>query len=506
LGDKFIIRATRNSFIAIISVALGACSSSSPGGRFQMTAPSGVSAIYSETSMQMALVTEENVDSPCLEECEIDRAFEQSVQRLGSRLAQSAFEIYPELSSRFEKFTFTVAEKANPGSTSSAAASVLIFRGVQKLRLSEEALAFLIAREMGYVIGRHHDENTATSLLFSVLGSVLIPGIGLLGGSAVLAQAATTTVSSSVVTSAASFIGSKITIDSYKLEQLREADAIALNLLARLGWSRSDIADALVASTRVMDNDTWAMDLRASTEDVVRLVGTQNSINRVTVGNLNGEIIITVGLSHPIASLPVGFITESPPRIVLDFSNTTNDLGKSVQYFHEGDLLSTNIIQAAGRTRMSINLSRMLAYSTKIEDDKLLIILQSKAADAAETGSAKRFLEPAPIIVRQQSEVQIVEFKEQDPLNKKLKNKTKPGNTENYVIQVGIFSNAANAKREFEKLKKRGFKVHTEKIGNQTKLGVGPYTDRSKAEKALHLLEKSNLHPLLITESVKLKR
>jgi len=396
-GEFIIIRIC---FIAIASMALGACAASSSNGRLQMTAPASVSAVYSEVNMQLSLVTEANTGSPCVgAECEFDRAFDQSVLRLGTRLAQSAFETYPDLTKQFGKFEFVIAEKVSPGSISSATGTVVIFRGVQKLRLGEETLAFLIAREMGHVIGRHHEENSATSILFSVLASVFMPVTNLISGSAALAQTASATAAATAAASAASFIGSKITIASYKLDQSREADAIALTLLNRLGWNRNDIAEALVADTRVMGDDSWSKDLRASAEDVVRLAGAQNSITGLNVSSAgNGKTVIKVGLAQPLANLPAGFTTDAPPRIVLDFPNTTNGLGKSVQDFLEGDLHSTNIIQSAGRTRLAINLNRMLSYNTRIEGNNLLITLQGKIADIAAIGDTSRFAEADPAV------------------------------------------------------------------------------------------------------------
>lgn len=347
--------------------------------------------------MNFSLATESNTDSPCIEECNLDFIFEQKILRLGSRLAHAAFEIYPELTERFDKFDFVVAGKSTSGSTSSAAGTVVIFRGVQKLQLSDEALSFLIAREMGYVIARHHDEKAATGILFSILGSVLIPGISLVGGSAVLAQTAATT-STSVATSAASYIGSKITMDSYKLDQLREADAIALVLLGVLGWNKNDIADALVADTRVMSDDSWSNDLRTSADDVFKLAGMQNNIIALDVSSTsNDETVIKVGLEKPLVNLPLGFTTDTPPRIVLDFLNTSNGLGKTVQDFQERDLNSAQIIQVARRTRLSINLNRALSYNTRIEGSNLLVILTGKATSPTGAGDAPRITETAPV-------------------------------------------------------------------------------------------------------------
>ena len=219
--------------------------------------------------MKLSLIAEANTDSPCLgSACELDRAFDQRVLQLGKGLAQSAFETYPELAERFVKFDFLIAEKSSPGSASSATGKVVIFRGVQKLYLGDEALAFLIAREMGHVIRRPHDDNSATRIFFSVLATVFLP---IRGGTAALVQTASTTTIFTATTSAASYIGSKVTIANYKLDQLHEADAIALNLMEKQGWKRTRIADALLTKTRVMGDDSWSKDLRVSAEDAGRL-------------------------------------------------------------------------------------------------------------------------------------------------------------------------------------------------------------------------------------------
>jgi predicted Zn-dependent protease len=258
-------------FGVLASILLGACATS-PQGRMQVTVPSSVSAVHSEMGMHLNLVSAVDVSSPCVGvECRFDRAFDQRVLRLGARLAQSAFEIYPELTERFSKFEFVIAEKSEPGSASSAAGTVVIFRGVQKLRLDEEALAFLIAREMGHVISRHHDENSATSILFSIAAQVLLPVANLIRGSAALIQTASAAAAASTVSTAASFVGSRIAIESYKLDQLHEADAVALDLLAGLGWNRADIADALAGGTQVTGDDGWSQDLRLSARGVVGL-------------------------------------------------------------------------------------------------------------------------------------------------------------------------------------------------------------------------------------------
>lgn len=261
---------TRVWLLILTSMALGACATSSPQGRLQLTVPTPISAVYSEADMRLHLVADMDIDSPCVGiECKLNRAFDQRVLRLGNRLAQSAFATYPDLADRINRFDIFIAEKAEPGSASSAAGTIVIFRGVQKLHLDEEALAFLIAREMGHVIARHHDENSSASILFSVLTQLLFPFANLANGSAALMQTASTSAATAAASTAASFVGSKLVIESYKEDQLRESDTIALDLLARQGWPRSDIADALKPGARIVGENKWSKDLRISSGRIV---------------------------------------------------------------------------------------------------------------------------------------------------------------------------------------------------------------------------------------------
>jgi DedD protein len=76
---------------------------------------------------------------------------------------------------------------------------------------------------------------------------------------------------------------------------------------------------------------------------------------------------------------------------------------------------------------------------------------------------------------------------------------TKQVSAEGFVAQVGAYSNADTARQEFKKLKQWGFKVYTEKVGGNTRVRVGPYTDRAKAEKVAKLLENHGYHPVIVS-------
>jgi predicted Zn-dependent protease len=266
----------------VICSLLGACSTS-PYGRSQLTVPQPVSEVYSEVNMRLQLATTADARYKCTEsECDASKEFEMRVARLGERLGDKAFELYPDLHERIGRFVFVTSDKAEPGAASNDSGTVVVFSGTRALELSDPALAFVLAREMGHVIGRHHNENAATRIIVSVLAQVLLPVSGLFralallpGASSAAAASATTataTAGSTAAATAASFLGSRAVIATYWPQQLAEADTIALTVLARLGYDPQETADALAeAEQRLAGDSSWPQDLRASSGHVAQI-------------------------------------------------------------------------------------------------------------------------------------------------------------------------------------------------------------------------------------------
>jgi DedD protein len=70
---------------------------------------------------------------------------------------------------------------------------------------------------------------------------------------------------------------------------------------------------------------------------------------------------------------------------------------------------------------------------------------------------------------------------------------------QNYVAQVGAYSNAERAQKVLADLKGWSFKAYSEKVDDKIRVRVGPYAEKEKAEKVIALLEKHGLHPALVT-------
>ena len=298
--------------LAMMFMLIGCATS--PEGRTQLTAPGalqGFSAVYSEFDMRLKLVTAADAPSCSEEECSADRAFDQRILALGRRLADVAYRQHADLHLRFPRFEFVVADKAEAGAASSAGGTVVIYRGVRLLDLDDAALAFVLAREMSHIIGGHHDENVTTSILVAVAAQILLPvlNIGTLfsGGAATTAAATTaasTTLTTSAVASAASFAGSRALRASYRPQQVREAEAIAMKLLPAAGWDGREVSDQLENLRPALPEEPdWTGELRESAQRIANLM--QGPVLPGSVGE-RGQIVPREAfeLPPPLVSKP----------------------------------------------------------------------------------------------------------------------------------------------------------------------------------------------------------
>ena len=104
----------------------------------------------------------------------------------------------------------------------------------------------------------------------------------------------------------------------------------------------------------------------------------RNSINAINVVNVtNGQITVKITLDQPMSAPPVGFSLTNPDRIVFDFVNSINGLGRNAQEIGNSDLRSINVVQTENRSRLVMNLLRPMTYQTKIQDNHVVITLKT---------------------------------------------------------------------------------------------------------------------------------
>ena len=111
-----------------------------------------------------------------------------------------------------------------------------------------------------------------------------------------------------------------------------------------------------------------------------------NAIESVTSQQQGASTQLRVVLKAPPVSPPGSFSVNSPPRVALDFSDTTNKVGQSSVEFTQGDVRSVAIVQAGSRSRVVMNLKRVLSYTTQVEGNVVLVML-TPVAEAAGAGA-----------------------------------------------------------------------------------------------------------------------
>jgi len=122
-----------------------------------------------------------------------------------------------------------------------------------------------------------------------------------------------------------------------------------------------------------------------------------NSIESVSHTVLQGgKLLVTLKLKYALKKSPAGFAVNNPPRIALDFLDTTNALGKSNVEVGDGVLRNLNIVQAGSRTRLVLNLAKPAGYETRIAGDTVLITLQGTEAPGVTSNVSAKFAEVTP--------------------------------------------------------------------------------------------------------------
>ncbi|MDP1551233.1 MAG: type IV pilus secretin PilQ [Nitrosomonas sp.] len=144
-------------------------------------------------------------------------------------------------------------------------------------------------------------------------------------------------------------------------------------------------------------------------EPAVTAKAAQNSIRSIDISTFrNGQVIAKITLDHPLGALPTGVALDNPYRIYFDFYQVSNGLGKNIQEAADGDLRSINIVQVGDRTRLVLNLSKLMRHDIRAQENLLLINLISVAENQA-ANTVVRFAEETPS--KQLNSLQDIDFR-----------------------------------------------------------------------------------------------
>ncbi|HEY7944176.1 MAG TPA: AMIN domain-containing protein, partial [Casimicrobiaceae bacterium] len=115
-----------------------------------------------------------------------------------------------------------------------------------------------------------------------------------------------------------------------------------------------------------------------------------NSIEQVSViRGTSGNTVVRFTLKAPPANPPAGFTIVSPPRIALDFMDTTNGLASNQRAVDDPALRSLQFVEAGGRTRVVFNLNKPQIFDTRVEGNAVLVTLADSGSAAAQAAPAR---------------------------------------------------------------------------------------------------------------------
>src|SRR3954462_5027981 len=116
--------------------------------------------------------------------------------------------------------------------------------------------------------------------------------------------------------------------------------------------------------------------------------GTPNKLESIDVQNMSGQQIqLTLHHSAP-ASEPVSFTIDNPARISLDLANTALALPSRRIDVRAGGVDSVLAAEAAGRTRLVLNLDRLLPYTTRVSGNDVILLIGGASASPATVAAA----------------------------------------------------------------------------------------------------------------------
>lgn len=98
-------------------------------------------------------------------------------------------------------------------------------------------------------------------------------------------------------------------------------------------------------------------------------------LQKLDVAALPGDKIeLKLSFDQPVSS-PRGYTIEQPARIALDLPGVSNGLGVKNRELGVGNARSVTVVEAKDRTRLIVNLTTLVPYSTRAEGNNLYLLV-----------------------------------------------------------------------------------------------------------------------------------
>jgi type IV pilus assembly protein PilQ len=136
----------------------------------------------------------------------------------------------------------------------------------------------------------------------------------------------------------------------------------------------------------------------------------ENILQDITYTPLSGgKVQIMMKFAGPVGE-PQIFTTENPARIAIDMANTRNGMSQRRIEINNGATGAVSAVEAAGRTRVVIDLFHSSTYETKVEGNNLVLTVNNGMSGSA-TVTAVATTDPTKAIASPGLEVSNIDFR-----------------------------------------------------------------------------------------------
>jgi len=123
-----------------------------------------------------------------------------------------------------------------------------------------------------------------------------------------------------------------------------------------------------------------------------------NTLQNVSATPLpGGKVQVTLTFSGPAAT-PQAFSTNTPPRIALDFADTSNGLAQRNYPVNQGTAQGVSAVEANGRTRVVVALSQASPYVTNVEGNQVIVTIGDGMSGATAAAAPQPAAAQAPAL------------------------------------------------------------------------------------------------------------
>ncbi len=120
------------------------------------------------------------------------------------------------------------------------------------------------------------------------------------------------------------------------------------------------------------------------------------NLNSLDVASLPGDRVeLKLAFDEPVPT-PRGYTLDQPARIALDLPGVSSKLGSKNHELGVGNARSVTVVEAQGRTRLIVNLTSLVPYSTRVDGNNLFVVL-GEAASAPAAASAAPAVSTKPV-------------------------------------------------------------------------------------------------------------